>query len=94
MNGSICIYMAFDDKKELLKCHVVDNGRGIKASEIPNLFTRFGKLYRTAAMNSEGIGMGLLICQNLVNLNHGEISVFSEGEEKGSVFTFSMKMMR
>ena len=52
----------------------------------------FGKLRRTAEINSEGIGMGLMICQKLVELNEGKIFVESEGINKGSVFTFSMKM--
>ena len=43
-------------------------------------------------MNHEGIGMGLMICQNLVRLNGGTISVHSLGEDKGSTFSFSMKM--
>ena len=43
-------------------------------------------------MNSEGIGMGLMICQKLVSLNRGNISVQSDGENKGSVFSFTMNM--
>ena len=45
-------------------------------------------------MNSEGIGMGLMICQKLVGLNHGEIIVHSDGEDKGARFTFTMKMSK
>ena len=41
----------------------------------------FGKLLRTAEMNHEGIGMGLMICQNLVRLSGGKISVHSKGED-------------
>jgi len=52
----------------------------------------FGKLRRTAEMNHEGIGMGLMIVQNLVRLNGGTIGVHSLGEDRGSTFSFSMKM--
>lgn len=52
----------------------------------------FGKLKRTAELNSEGIGMGLMICKNLVELNRGSINVISEGRDKGSAFMISMKM--
>ena len=72
--------------------HVVDTGKGIKESEMERLFSMFGKLLRTADMNSEGIGMGLMICKNLVELNGGEISVHSDGEDRGAMFTFTMKM--
>ena len=84
--------MAFDEANQMLKVYVVDTGKGIRADDIDKLFTLFGKLKRTAEMNNEGIGMGLVICQNLVNMNHGTISVKSDGEEKGSVFYFTMKM--
>ena len=43
-------------------------------------------------MNSEGIGMGLMICKNLVTINGGEINVHSDGVNKGSVFSFNMHM--
>ena len=56
------------------------------------LFSLFGKLKHTSEMNSEGIGMGLMICKNLVNINGGEIDVFSDGENEGAIFSFTMKM--
>ena len=73
----------------MLNFHVVDNGKGINEDEMGQLFKQFGKLLRTASMNNEGIGMGLMICQNLVKANQGAITVFSEGVNKGSTFSFS-----
>ena len=69
---------------------MVDNGRGITESEMANLFSMFGKLKRTAKQNSEGIGMGLMICKNLIEANHGTLSVKSKGENCGSSFMFTM----
>ena len=43
-------------------------------------------------MNSDGIGLGLRICKELVEQNGGSISVMSEGIGRGSCFSFSMKM--
>ena len=43
-------------------------------------------------MNSEGIGLGLNIVKQIIELSSGEISVHSDGLGKGSTFTFSMKM--
>ena len=91
-NGFIRIMVSYDKANEYLIVHVSDTGKGIKAEEKDQLFSLFGKLRRTAEVNSEGIGMGLLICQNLVEMNHGKISVDSEGEDQGSRFTFTMKM--
>ena len=83
---------AFDAAKDLLRIDIVDTGRGIKQEEMSKLFTLFGKLLRTADCNHEGIGMGLLICQNLVSMNDGTINVHSDGIEKGAVFSFTLKM--
>ena len=55
----------------MLHCHVIDSGKGIREDEMGQLFQKFGKLLRTADTNSEGIGMGLMICQNLVQMNKG-----------------------
>ena len=91
-HGSVRVLMAFDTAESMLHVHVVDTGKGIREDEICKLFSLFGKLQRTSHMNSEGIGMGLMICKGLVNMNGGEISVHSEGENQGSVFSFTMKM--
>lgn len=40
---------------------VIDSGSGIAKEDMSLLFTRFGKLQRTANINNEGIGLGLNI---------------------------------
>ena len=92
--GKIRIIAAYDELNEMLTVHVVDTGKGIKDEEMDHLFQMFGKLLRTSDMNSEGIGMGLMICQNLVRMNKGQISTKSEGENKGSIFTFTFNLKR
>ena len=37
------------------------------------IFKMFGKLNRTASQNSEGLGMGLMICDTLIKMNEGTI---------------------
>ena len=71
---------------------IADSGKGIEASEIPTLCEKFGKLLRTAEMNSEGVGLGLMISKALIEANEGQLSIQSEGVDKGSIFTFTMKM--
>lgn len=63
----------------MLEVHVCDNGRGILKEEMHKLFTLFEKLKNTENLNGEGVGMGLTICQRIVNNNQGQIDVFSEG---------------
>ena len=80
LKGNVRIFVAYEEDEQILKVQVVDNGKGIKSEDISKLFSYFGKLKRTANINSEGIGMGLMICQNLVKMNGGTISVHSNGE--------------
>ena len=54
---------------------MADNGKGITAEEIPLLCTKFGKLFRTANMNSEGIGLGLMISKALIEANGGKLNI-------------------
>ena len=58
---------------------VQDTGIGISPEDIDKLFSMFGKLQRSASLNSEGIGLGLRICKELVEQNGGEIYVESAG---------------
>ena len=60
--GYVKILTAYDQQSQLLKLHVIDNGKGIVQKDIAKLFKMFGKLRRTASINSEGIGMGWMIC--------------------------------
>ena len=43
-------------------------------------------------MNHEGIGLGLTIVKQIVELCGGHVDVVSKGEDQGSTFRFSMKM--
>ena len=75
-----------------MKVSVCDSGSGISAQDIPKLFTRFGKLQRTAHINSDGIGLGLTIVKQIVELYGGKVEVHSDGIGLGSSFSFTLKL--
>lgn len=93
--GMINILVAFDEEESLLIFKIMDTGKGFHQKDAPKLFQMFGKLKRTALMNNEGIGMGLMICHRLVHLNSGQISLTSQGENLGATayFTFRTKLV-
>ena len=70
--------------------HIEDSGAGIAQEDIPKLFTRFGKLHRTAEMNSAGIGLGLLIVKQIVESCQVDIVAESEGVDKGCLFILTV----
>lgn len=64
---------------------VKDNGIGIKAEEIPNLFKRLHQIDREQ-LEQPGVGVGLAIAKAIMELHDGRIEVESE-LGKGSTFT-------
>ncbi len=65
---------------------VIDNGIGISPIYTTKIFKIFNRLDKK---NYEGTGIGLAICQKIVQLYGGEISVNSTSGE-GSIFSFSI----
>ena len=86
--GHIQVQAAYDYYREELQVKVSDTGKGIKLDEMKKLFTLFGKMERTEDSNPDGLGMGLTICQKIIENCGGKIEVFSEGENKGTSFFF------
>ena len=90
--GSIQVKASYDATLQVLIIHVEDTGVGISAADLPLLFSRFGKLHRTAELNNEGIGLGLTIVKQIVEASGGSIIAESGGPNCGSCFIFSMQM--
>jgi signal transduction histidine kinase len=84
-SGRIDLRAYFDYDASHLCVAVRDTGIGIKQEDLGKLFSMFGKLQRTASMNSEGIGLGLQICKQLVEQNGGQIKVTMEAIRDESV---------
>lgn len=70
---------------------VEDTGRGIKAEDIPRLFQAFGTLSSPYTPSGEGIGMGLALTRQLVEMHGGKIEVESE-PGRGSRFTVCLPL--
>ena len=90
--GYISIKTLYCEEQESLIVHVEDSGVGISQEEMPRLFKKFGKMKRTATMNNDGIGLGLLIVKQIVKNFNGSVIAMSSGLDHGSVFAFSMQM--
>lgn len=91
-SGHILLLTHYEPLTEMLTVEVSDTGVGIAPEEFPKLFTRFGKLHRTADLNSNGIGLGLTLVKAIAEKGNGKIEAFSDGVDKGACFTFSIKM--
>ncbi|MFS8085492.1 MAG: PAS domain-containing sensor histidine kinase [Acidobacteriota bacterium] len=70
-----------------LRVRVTDSGIGIAAADLERVFMPFQQLDSGLARMQEGTGVGLSICQRVVRLLGGDISVRSE-PGRGSAFEF------
>ncbi len=68
---------------------VCDSGRGIPASDLPYIFDRLSQAKSADGAHTAGMGLGLHISRDLVQLHGGTIWAESE-EGKGAVFTFRL----
>ncbi|HET9606795.1 MAG TPA: ATP-binding protein [Nitrospira sp.] len=69
-----------------IRLQVRDNGIGIKPESIPLIFEAFTQLDGTSTRTYGGLGLGLAITRNLVELHGGTIIAESPGEGKGTTF--------
>jgi len=68
---------------------VTDNGEGIPAEDLPNVFERFYRVDKSRTRATGGSGLGLTIARRLVEVHGGRIEAFSE-PGAGSRFTFTI----
>jgi CheY-like chemotaxis protein/anti-sigma regulatory factor (Ser/Thr protein kinase) len=66
---------------------VQDSGIGIRPEFLPHVFDRFRQADSSTTRQHSGLGLGLSIAKQLVELHGGTISASSEGEGCGASFT-------
>jgi PAS domain S-box-containing protein len=66
---------------------VEDNGLGIPREMQDKVFQLFGQINRTLDRAQGGLGIGLALVRNLIELHGGTVTASSEGPGKGSTFT-------
>jgi PAS domain S-box-containing protein len=71
---------------------VRDQGIGIDAQMLPHIFELFMQADQSLDRSQGGLGIGLTIAQQLIQLHGGRISAFSEGVGKGSEFIICMPL--
>jgi len=69
---------------------VRDTGRGIRAEVLPHVFDRFHQATVADRAKHGGLGLGLAIVRNLVELHGGEVAARSDGEGKGATFSIHL----
>jgi CheY-like chemotaxis protein len=71
---------------------VADTGKGIAPEFLPYVFDPFRQEDASFKRSRGGLGLGLAITRQLVELHGGRIEVASPGEGRGATFTVSLPM--
>ena len=87
--GSVTVRAAFDDERAFLRFEVTDTGCGLSPESTERIFERLYQVKEPGQAGRRGLGLGLFICQELVNQQGGRIWVTSE-VGRGSSFYFTL----
>ncbi|MCC5641918.1 response regulator [Nostoc sp. CHAB 5824] len=73
---------------------VSDTGKGISAEFLPFVFDYFRQADSTSTRNFGGLGLGLAIVRNIIEIHGGIVKADSHGEGKGAIFTVSLPLLQ
>jgi PAS domain S-box-containing protein len=71
---------------------ISDNGVGIAAAQIENVFTMFSQVGQSIERSQGGLGIGLSLARQLLELHGGTVSATSAGLDQGSRFTIRLPL--
>lgn len=79
---------------EFVTIEVTDTGIGIEADYLPSVFNEFSQADPSPTRRYSGVGLGLTLAKQLVELMGGGISVASQGSSRGTVVSLRFRTIR
>jgi CheY-like chemotaxis protein/nitrogen-specific signal transduction histidine kinase len=79
--------------KSHLEICVEDNGQGISAELLPEVFERFRQADSSTRRRTGGLGIGLSLVRHLVELHGGAVRAHSAGENQGASFMVTLPVV-
>ncbi len=81
------VQVLVERRDSVVEITVADTGMGIPSELQAHVFDRFRQIDGGPSRSAGGLGLGLSIVRQLVEMHGGTVAVFSEGTDKGSSFT-------
>jgi signal transduction histidine kinase/CheY-like chemotaxis protein len=89
-NGRIQVRLERVDSH--VEISVSDTGQGIEPEFLPHVFERFRQGDSSIARRFGGLGLGLAIVRQLVEMHGGSVAATSPGENQGATFTVRLPL--
>jgi PAS domain S-box-containing protein len=80
-------------EKDQLTISVRDTGVGISAELLPRVFDVFVQGDQSLDHSQGGLGIGLAMVRNLIEMHNGRVEVFSQGYNQGSEFVVMLPLV-
>jgi PAS domain S-box-containing protein len=87
------IGLSVDREGEHATIRVRDNGIGIAAEHLTNVFEMFAQVDRSLERSRDGLGIGLTLVKSLVEMHGGTVSVRSQGPGHGAEFAVRLPIL-
>jgi signal transduction histidine kinase len=87
------VHVQLQRSEGVVEIVVSDTGIGIPAEFLPFLFDRFRQADSKTTREQGGLGLGLAIARNFIEMHGGTISASSPGEGEGSTFRVILPVM-
>ncbi len=88
--GRVAVHLDADRTQATVR--VSDSGKGISPEFLPYVFDRFRQEDSTTTRRYGGLGLGLSLVRQLIELHAGTVGVDSPGEGSGAVFTVTLPL--
>ncbi|AFY33874.1 ATP-binding protein [Calothrix sp. PCC 7507] len=90
--GKVEVYLEQIDSQ--IELRVCDTGKGINPDFLPHVFEYFRQADSSTSRSSGGLGLGLAIVRQLVELHGGRVWAQSPGEGQGATFTVCLPVVQ
>lgn len=84
------IRIDIENNKKYIILRIADEGKGIAKKDITKIFNGF---YKIGTDEKEGLGVGLLLAQHVIETHKGRIEI-SSGKEVGTVIEVQLPLLR
>lgn len=88
--GQIWVKASYEGDEAVIR--VEDSGVGLPPEMVPRIFDLFTQVEATRGDSQGGLGVGLALVKNLVELHGGSVQAKSDGPGKGSEFTVRLPL--